>query len=112
MNEKGFATISVIYLTIILLTVTYVLISISSIFYNQNLAQNSADQVSIKLALTKDCNSLDRLLILNKVELEECEVSKDSVKVKVKKILDENVYTNLFKLGLNLREITAISKAS
>jgi len=112
MNEKGFATISVIYLSIILIFMTYILVSILSIFYNQNVVQNSADQVSIKLALTKDCNSLDRLLILNKVELEECEVSKDSVKVKVKKVLNENIYTNLLKLGLNLREITAISKAS
>ena len=111
MNEKGFATISVIYLSIILIFVTYILISILSIFYNQNVVQNSADQVSISLAINKDCNRLNRLLILNKVSLEECEVNEDSVKVKVKKVLSENIYNNLFKLGLNLREITAISRA-
>ncbi len=111
MNEKGFATISVIYLSIILIFVTYILVSILSIFYNQNVVQNSADQVSISLAINKDCISLNRLLILNKVSLEECEVNEDSVKVKVKKVLSENIYNNLFKLGLNLREITAISRA-
>ena len=111
MNEKGFATNSVIYLSIILIFITYILVSILSIFYNQNVVQNSADQVSISLAINKDCNSLNRLLILNKVSLEECEVNEDSVKVKVKKVLSENIYDNLFKLGLNLREITAISRA-
>ena len=111
MNEKGFATISVIYLSIILIFITYILVSILSIFYNQNVVQNSADQVSINLAINKDCNSLNRLLILNEVSLEECKVNEDSVKVKVKKVLSENIYNNLFKLGLNLREITAISRA-
>lgn len=111
MNEKGFATISVIYLSIILIFITYILVSILSIFYYQNVVQNSADQVAISLAINKDCNSLNRLLILNKVSLEECEVNEDSVKVKVKKVLSENIYNNLFKLGLNLREITAISRA-
>ena len=57
------------------------------------------------------CNRLNKLLISNKVSLEECEVNEDSVKVKVKKVLSENFYNNLFKLGLNLREITAISRA-
>ena len=111
MNEKGFATISVIYLSIILIFMTYILVSILSIFYNQNVVQNSADQVSISLAINKDCKRLNRLLILNRVSLEECEVNEDSVKVKVKKVLSENIYNNLFKLGLNLREITAISRA-
>lgn len=111
MNEKGFATISVIYLSIILIFMTYILVSILSIFYNQNVVQNSADQVAISLAINKECKSLNRLLILNKVSLEECEVNEDSVKVKVKKVLSENIYNNLFKLGLNLREITAISRA-
>ncbi len=111
MNEKGFATISVIYLSIILIFITYILVSILSIFYNQNVVQNSADQVAISLAINKECSSLNRLLILNKVSLEECEVNEDSVRVKVKKVLSENIYNNLFKLGLNLREITAISRA-
>ena len=111
MNEKGFATISVIYLSIILIFITYILVSILSIFYNQNVVQNSADQVSISLAINTECKSLNRLLILNKVSLEVCEVNEDSVKVKVKKVLSENIYNNLFKLGLNLREITAISRA-
>ena len=58
MNEKGFATISMLYLSIFLIFVTYFIVSITSIIYNKNLTQNAADQVSIKLAITKDCKSL------------------------------------------------------
>ena len=111
MNEKGFATISMLYLSIIFIFITYFIVSISSIIYNQNLTQNAADQVSIKLALTKDCNSLNNILSLNEVVLEKCESRENEVEVKVKKILDLRIYENLSKLGLNLRELTATSKA-
>ena len=111
MSEKGFATISMLYLSIILIFITYFIVSISSIIYNQNLTQNAADQVSIKLALTKDGNTLNNILSLNKVVLEKCETRENDVEVKVKKILDLRIYENLSKLGLNLRELTATSKA-
>jgi cell division protein FtsX len=111
MSEKGFATISILYLSIILIFITYFIVSISSIIYNQNLTQNAADQVSIKVALTKDCNTLNNILSLNKVVLEKCELRENDVEVKVKKILDLRIYENLSKLGLNLRELTATSRA-
>jgi vacuolar-type H+-ATPase catalytic subunit A/Vma1 len=111
MNEKGFATISILYLSIILIFIAYFIVSISSIIYNQNLTQNAADQVSIKLALTKDCKSLNNILNLNKVVLEKCESRENEVEVKVKKILDLRIYENLSKLGINLSELTARSNA-
>ena len=111
MNEKGFATISMLYLSIILIFITYFIASISSIIYTQNLTQNAADQVSLKLAATKDCNTLNNILSLNEVILEKCEVSENDVEVKVKKTLDFKIYENLSKLGINLKELTAISRA-
>jgi vacuolar-type H+-ATPase catalytic subunit A/Vma1 len=111
MSEKGFATISILYLSIILIFITYFIVSISSIIYNQNLTQNAADQVSIKLALTKDCNTLNNILSLNKVVLEKCETRENDVEVKVKKILNLRIYENFRKLGINLRELTARSNA-
>ncbi len=111
MNEKGFATISMLYSSIIFIFITYFIISISSIIYNQNLTQNAADQVSIKLALTKNCNTLNNILNLNKVVIEKCESRENDVQVKVKKILDLRIYENLSKLGINLVELTATSKA-
>ena len=111
MNEKGFATISMLYLSIFLIFVTYFIISITSIIYNKNLTQNAADQVSIKLAITKDCQSLNNILNLNKVDFETCEVRDNFVEVQVKKTLDLRIYENLSKFGINLRELTAISRA-
>ena len=111
MNDKGFATISMLYLSIILIFITYSIVIISSLIYNQILTQNAADQVSIKLASTKDCNTLSNILSLNQVVLEECESRENEVEVKVKKILDLRIYENLSKLGLNLRELTATSRA-
>ncbi len=111
MNEKGFATISMLYLSIFLIFVTYFIVSITSIIYNKNLTQNAADQVSIKLAITKDCQSLNNILNLNKVDFETCEVRDNFVEVQVKKTLDSKIYENLTKFGINLRELTAISRA-
>ncbi len=111
MNEKGFATISMLYLSIFLIFVTYFIVSINSIIYYKNLTQNAADQVSIKLAITKDCQSLNNILILNKVTLDRCEVRDQVVEVQVKKTLDSKIYENLTKFGINLRELTAISRA-
>jgi Flp pilus assembly protein TadG len=111
MNEKGFATISMLYLSILLIFITYIIVSITSIIYNKNLNQNAADQVSIKLAITKDCKSLNNILNLNKVVLETCEVRDNIVEVQVKKTLDSKIYENLTKFGINLRELTAISRA-
>ncbi|MFM2200269.1 MAG: hypothetical protein RL769_324 [Pseudomonadota bacterium] len=111
MNEKGFATISMLYLSIFLIFVTYFIVSITSIIYNKNLTQNAADQVSIKLAITKDCQSLNNILNLNKVDFETCEVRDNFVEVQVKKTLDLRIYENLSKFGINLRELTAISRA-
>jgi len=111
MNEKGFATISMLYLSIFLIFVTYFIVSITSIIYNKNLTQNAADQVSIKLAITKDCQSLNNILNLNKVDFETCEVRDNFVEVQVKKTLDLIIYENLSKFGINLRELTAISRA-
>ena len=111
MNEKGFATISMLYLSIFLIFVTYFIVSITSIIYNKNLTQNAADQVSIKLAITKDCQSLNNILNLNKVDFETCEVRDNFVEVQVKKTFDSKIYENLSKIGINLRELTAISRA-
>ena len=111
MNEKGFATISMLYLSIFLIFVTYFIVSITSIIYNKNLTQNAADQVSIKLAITKDCQSLNNILNLNKVDFETCEVRDNFVEVQVKKTLELRIYENLSKFGINLRELTAISRA-
>jgi len=111
MNEKGFATISMLYLSIFLIFVTYFIVSITSIIYNKNMTQNAADQVSIKLAITKDCQSLNNILNLNKVDFETCEVRDNFVEVQVKKTLDLIIYENLSKFGINLRELTAISRA-
>ena len=111
MNEKGFAAISMLYLSIILIFITYFIVTLSSIIYNQNMTQNAADQVSIKLALTKNCDTLNNILSLNRVVLEKCETREYEVEVKVKKILDLRIYENLSKLGLNLRELTATSRA-
>ena len=111
MNEKGFATISMLYLSILLIFITYFIVSITSIIYNKNLTQNAADQVSIKLAITKDCQSLNNILNLNKVDFETCEVRDNFVEVQVKKTLDLRIYENLSKFGINLRELTAISRA-
>ena len=112
MNEKGFTTISVIYLSIILIFITYIFIGIASIFYNQNLTQNSADQISLKLAITKDCTSLEDVLQVSNSILEKCEVNENDVKVKVKRIINANFSNYLMKFGINLSEFTAISRAS
>ena len=110
-KEDGFATIFVIFLSIILIFLTTSLIIFLSILYTKNQAQNSAENLALNAVFTNSCEILDNK-ILNNAEVISCERFPNYIEVKSFKKFSESQLNILSKLGIYTEGIIAKARAS
>lgn len=110
-KEEGFATIFVIFLSIILIFLTTSLIILLSILYTKNQAQNSAENLALNAVFNNSCEILDNK-ILNNAEVISCEIFPDYIEVKSFKKFNQSQLNILSKLGIYTEGIIAKARAN
>ena len=110
-NEKGFATVFSIFLSLFLLSFCGVFVIVASVLSVKHTANHAAEEAALVLAGTLDCVKAQELAESNNAELVVCNLESDFVYIETFARFNPLQMTVFSKLGINDNGVTGRAKA-
>jgi secretion/DNA translocation related TadE-like protein len=110
-NEKGFATVFSIFMSLLLFSFCGAFVIVSSVLSVKHTANQAAEEAALALARTLDCVKAQDMAEANKAELVVCNLENDFVYVETFARFKTSQIEVFSKLGINDDGVTGRAKA-
>ena len=110
-NEKGFATVFSIFMSMLLFSLCSVFVIVASVLSVKHTANHAAEEAALVLAGTLDCVEAQEIAEANKAELVICNVENDFVYIEAFAKFKSPQIEVFSKLGINDDGVTGRAKA-
>jgi secretion/DNA translocation related TadE-like protein len=110
-NEKGFATVFSIFMSLLLFSFCGVFVIVASVLSVKHTANHAAEEAALALASTLDCVKAQDIAESNKAELVVCNLEKDFVYVETFAKFKPLQIAVFSKLGINYDGVIGRAKA-
>jgi hypothetical protein len=111
-NEKGFATIFSIFMSLLLFSLCGAFVIVASVLSVKHTANHAAEEAALVLASTLDCVEAQELAEANNAEFVICNSEKDFVYVETFARFKPSQIAVFSKLGINDEGVKGRAKAS
>ena len=110
-NEKGFATVFSIFMSLLLFSFCGAFVIVASVLNIKHTANHAAEEAALVLASTLDCVKAQEMAEANKAELFVCNPENDFVYVETFARFKSSQLLVFSKLGINDDGLTGRAKA-
>jgi secretion/DNA translocation related TadE-like protein len=110
-NEKGFATIFSIFMSLLLFSLCGAFVIVASVLSVKHTANHAAEEAALVLASTSDCARAQELAESNNAELVVCNLENDFVYIETFVRFKPSQIEVFSKLGINDDGVTGRAKA-
>jgi hypothetical protein len=110
-NEKGFATIFSLFMSMLLFSFCSTFVIVASVLSVEHTANHSAEEAALVLASTLDCVEAQELAESNNAELVVCNLESDFVYIETFARFKTSQIAVFSKLGINDDGVTGRAKA-
>jgi hypothetical protein len=110
-NEKGFATVFSIFMSLLLFSFCGAFVIIASVLGIKHTANHAAEEVALVLASTLNCVEAQEISESNNAELVVCNLENDFVYVETFARFKPSQMAVFSKLGINDKGVTGRAKA-
>ena len=110
-QEKGFATIFSIFMSLLLFSFCGTFVIAASVFSIKHMANHAAEEAALVLASTRDCVKAQDIAEVNKAELVVCNLENDFVYIETFARFKASQIEVFSKLGINDDGVTGRAKA-
>jgi malonyl CoA-acyl carrier protein transacylase len=110
-NEKGFATVFSIFMSMLLFSLCSAFVIVESVLSVKHTANHAAEEAALVLAGTLDCVKAQELAESNNAELVVCNLENDFVYVETVARFKPSQIEVFSKLGINDDGVTGRAKA-
>jgi hypothetical protein len=110
-NEKGFATVFSIFMSLLLFSFCGAFVIVASVLSVKHTANHAAEEAALVLASTLNCVKAQELAESNNAELVVCNLESDFVYIETFARFNPLQMTVFSKLGINDNGVTGRAKA-
>ena len=110
-NEKGFATVFSIFMSLLLFSFCGAFVIVASVLSVKHIANHAAEEAALVLASTLNCVEAQELAESSKAELVLCNLEKDFVYVETFARFKPSQMAIFSKLGINDKGVIGRAKA-
>jgi hypothetical protein len=110
-NEKGFATVFSLFMSLLLFSFCSTFVIVASVMSVKHKANHAAEEAALVLASTLDCVKAQEIAKSNKVELVVCDLENDFVYIETFVRFKPGQLAVFSKLGIHHDGVTGRAKA-
>jgi secretion/DNA translocation related TadE-like protein len=110
-NEKGFATVFSIFMSLLLFSLCGAFVIVASVLSAKHTANHAAEEAALVSAITLDCTRAQEIAEANNAELTVCNLENDFVYVETFARFKSSQMAVFSKLGINDNGVTGRAKA-
>jgi hypothetical protein len=110
-NEKGFATVFSLFMSLLLFSFCSTFVTVASVLSVKHKANHAAEEAALITASTLDCNRAIDMVITNDAEILTCNINSDYVYIETFSKFNNSQVSLFNQLGINDDGVIGKAKA-